>query len=105
MVLTVGIGDTRAVNDAATDAEQFAQENGWRHSNSNPKIYKKDGYELYIQMGEPVLGLSIRDPDTRERESVLSVTVDPSSPLFVALLQHMIEHAESIVHKYQNNEN
>jgi hypothetical protein len=73
---------------------------GWDTSYTGREIYQKDGYEIYFFQRNEGFELTIRDPETRERETVLEVRDDEictASPAYVALLEHTIKNAENIV--------
>lgn len=87
----------RRVEDLATD-------NGWDSDYRGRTILQKDGYEIFID--GPYYELTIRDPETRERKTITSSdNITDYSPLYVAYLQHIIEHAENIVTNVEQNSN
>lgn len=73
---------------------------GWDSARHGRDRYEKDGYEVYFFSKNDGFELTIRDPETRERKTVFEVRdedVDTSSPLYVALLEHVLMNAENIV--------
>lgn len=73
---------------------------GWNSARHGRDRYEKDGYEVYFFSKNDGFELTIRDPETRERKTVFEVRdddVDTSSPLYVALLEHVLMNAENIV--------
>lgn len=73
---------------------------GWNSARQGRDRYEKDGYEIYFFSKNDGFELTIRDPETRERKSVFEIRsedVPTGSPLYVALLEHVLMNAENIV--------
>lgn len=80
-----------------------ARENGWgdptspSRSRGSLSRMEKDGYEIYF-LDNTSFELTIRDPETMNREAVLTYESDNGeSPSFVALIRYIIKNAENIV--------
>jgi hypothetical protein len=73
---------------------------GWDHSRHGREIYQKDGYEIYFFSQNDGFELTIRDPESQERRAVFEIRdedIDTASPLYVAMLEHVLKNAEQIV--------
>jgi hypothetical protein len=80
---------------------------GWDRNSFNHgrRIFKKDGYEVYFFHENDGFELNIRDPDDQTREQILEVrdeNINTFSPLYVAILEHVLKNAEQICSKQQN---
>jgi len=72
---------------------------GWDSARHGRDRYEKDGYEIYFFSQNDGFELTIRDPETTERKTVLEVRDDDlctTSPAYVSLLGHVLKNAESI---------
>lgn len=72
---------------------------GWNSARMGREFYDKDGYEVYFFDQDDGFELTVKNPETQERQTVLEVRgdeVDTSSPLYVAILEHVLMNAESI---------
>lgn len=80
--------------------DSYADASGWNWTRRGRLIYEKDGYEVYFFSQNDGFELTVRNPETREREAVLEIRdneVDTSSPLYIAILEHVLKNAETIV--------
>ncbi len=76
-----------------------ADAHGWDSAYSGRDRYEKDGYEVYFFSQNDGFELTIRNPETKEREAILEVRdedVCTTSPAYVALLEHVLRNAEQI---------
>jgi len=76
----------------------------WNYTRRGRETYEKDGYEIYFFSKDDGFELTTRDPETKERKSVVEIRdsdICTSSPLYVAILEYVLKNAESIV---SNNE-
>lgn len=80
--------------------DPYANANGWSWTRRGRLIYEKDGYEVYVFSKNDGFELTIKNPETMERETIIEVRnddIDTSSPLYVAILEYVLENAETIV--------
>lgn len=76
-----------------------AEYHGWDKLRGSKDIFEKDGYELYFR-DDGGLELVIRDPESKKLVNILKVTSDDApihSPMYVALIEHILSNAENIV--------
>jgi len=72
---------------------------GWDSARHGRDRYEKDGYEVYFFEQNDGFELTIRNPDTMERETILEVRDEDlctTSPAYVAILEHVLRNAEEI---------
>jgi len=79
-----------------------ADAHGWDRASPRGAIqrYEKDGYEVYFFRQDDGFELTIRNPETMERQTMLEVrdeNICTTSPAYVALLEHVLRNAENIV--------
>lgn len=80
--------------------DSSAKKCGWSTNARGRDFYEKDGYEIYFFPQNGGFELTVRNPDTTERETILQILntdVCTASPLYVAILEHVLENAEKIV--------
>jgi hypothetical protein len=73
---------------------------GWSSSNHGRDFFEKDGYEIYFFNLDDGFELTVRNPESMERETIVEIRdddIDTSSPLYVAALEHILMNAENIV--------
>lgn len=78
---------------------------GWDSAHAGRDRYDKDGYEVYFFSKNDGFELTVRDPDTRERKTIIEVRdedVCTTSPAYVALLEHVLMNAEKICSRRQH---
>lgn len=76
-----------------------ADAHGWDSARHGRDRYEKDGYEVYFFEQNDGFELTIRNPETMERETILEVRdedICTTSPAYVALLEHVLRNAEQI---------
>lgn len=83
----------------------YATQRGWEHAHQGRFRYEKDGYELYFFNKDGGFELTVRNPETMERESVFEVRdndICTASPAYVALLMYILENVEMVVSEHEN---
>jgi len=76
-----------------------AEHYGWDSFYNGRDRYEKDGYEIYFFEQNDGFELTIRDPETMERKTILEVRDEDlctASPAYVAILEYVLRNAEEI---------
>lgn len=76
-----------------------AEAYGWDSTFRGRDLYQRDGYEIYVFSKDDGFELTIRNPETMERETILEVRSDDiptSSPAYVATVEHVMKNVEEI---------
>jgi hypothetical protein len=84
-----------------------AENQGWDKQYAGREYFTKLGYEVFFYKSNDGFALTIRNPETSEREAVFDVLdrdISTSSPLYVALVEHVFTNAENIVSEVQNGD-
>lgn len=87
----MNIPDHREINAAIN-------RNGWRIDRGNAPRIEKDGYEIYLYRDGSGVELTVRDPETMDREIVIEKRcTDYRTPMFVGLLIYLLDNFELVV--------
>lgn len=69
---------------------ELAKQNGWSVSD---RLIEKDGYEIFFHT-DGMLEVAIRNPETTEKEAILTSPMHESHPAYHALVLYLIENVE-----------
>jgi hypothetical protein len=80
------------------------QNNGWNRYSQGRNRLEKHGFEIYFHNNDG-FELTIRDPDTMERRVVYENRgPDVHSPLYTAILLHILENVEQVVKECESGQ-
>lgn len=85
-----------------------ADHQGWDKQYAGRNYFTKSGYEVFFYDQNDGFELTIRNPETSERETMFEVRdsdISTASPLYVALVEYVFMNAENIVSEVQNGDN
>lgn len=83
------------MSNRVVNHRKISQNHGWSSPGGPRDRLEKDGYEIYFH--KDGFELTVRNPETMEREIVFEYRHERSSPLYAAILLYTIENVETVV--------